>query len=58
MFDSCPDVIRPNDLMKLLGFGRTKTYQLLRDGTIPSRRIGGSYLIRKDDVIEFLQEKK
>lgn len=56
MFDSYPDVIRPNQLSEMLGIGRTKTYQLLQSGTIPYRKIGGNYFIRKADVIEFLSK--
>lgn len=55
MFDTYPDVIRPNDLSTMLGIGRTKTYQLIKSGTIPCRKIGGNYFIRKEDVIRFMQ---
>lgn len=55
MFKDYPDVVRPTDLCTMLGIGRTKTYQLIKTGTIPSRRIGGNYFIRKEDVIEFMR---
>ena len=33
---------------------RTKTYQLLQDGTIPSRKLGTDYRIPKFSVIKYL----
>ena len=58
MFKDYPDVIRPNELSKMLHIGRTKTYQLIKSGTLPSRRIGGNYFIRKTDVIDFMENKQ
>lgn len=55
MFRDYPDVIRPQQLCTMLGIGRTKVYGLLKTGTIPHRKIGGNYFIRKIDVIEFLK---
>ena len=55
MFDNYPDVIRPNELSKMLQIGRTKTYTLIKSGILPSKRIGGHYFIRKIDVLKFLE---
>lgn len=52
MFKDYPDVIRPAELSQMLHIGRTKTYQLIKSGAMPSRRIGGNYFIRKTDVGE------
>ena len=56
MFDSYPDIVRPKDLCAMLGFGRTKIYKLIHSGVIPSYRIGGNYVIRKKDIINFLNQ--
>lgn len=58
MFDEYPDVIRPNELKEMLHIGRTKAYQLIKTGSLPSRRIGGNYFIRKTDVIHFMDSNK
>lgn len=58
MFKDYPDVIRPNELSQMLHIGRTKTYQLIKSGALPSRRIGGNYFIRKTDVIDFMENKQ
>lgn len=58
MFNDYPDVIRPNELSKMLHIGRTKTYQIIKSGILPSRRIGGNYFIRKADVIDFMENKQ
>ena len=52
MFDNYPDVIRPKQLQEMLHIGRTKS------GTLPCRKIGGDYFIRKLDVILLLQKNK
>lgn len=58
MFDNYPDVVRPNELMEMLHIGRTKVYQLIKNESLPSRRIGGNYFIRKIDVINFMEKDK
>lgn len=35
-------LFRPSEAAELLGIGRSKVYQLLADGTLPSVRIGKS----------------
>ncbi|MDE7019262.1 MAG: helix-turn-helix domain-containing protein [Lachnospiraceae bacterium] len=57
MFESYPDVVRPQQLEDMLQIGRTKLYGLLRTGQIPNKRIGANYFIRKDAVIAYLEEK-
>lgn len=57
MFESYPDVVRPQQLQDMLQMGRTKIYGLLRTNQLPNKRIGGNYFIRKDAVIAYLQEK-
>ena len=57
MFESYPDVVRPQQLEEMLQMGRTKVYKLLKSNQLPSKRIGGNYFIRKDAVIAFLEEK-
>ena len=44
MFEKYPDVV----------IGLTLTYRLLRNGILPSKRIGKKYIIAKRTVIEFV----
>lgn len=55
MFENYPDVVRISDLKEMLGIGRTKAYRLIKDGIIPSRKIGGNYYIKKAAIISLLE---
>lgn len=57
MFESYPDVVRPQQLKAMLQMGSTKIYELLRTNQIPNKRIGANYFIRKDAVIAYLEEE-
>ena len=48
------DVLTFNELQSVLKLGRTKTYQLLQDGIIPSVRLETRYRILKHNVINYL----
>lgn len=49
-----PDVLTADDLMRILRIGRSKVYELLRNGTVASIRVGKRYMIPKILLIEFL----
>jgi len=40
----------------LLRCGRTKTYELLQTGEIPSYRVGRNRIVRRGDVLAWLGE--
>jgi excisionase family DNA binding protein len=46
------------DLCELLGIGRTLTYQLIAERTIPAVRIGRAIRVRKTDVEKWLEENR
>lgn len=52
------DVLTFKELKEVLKLGRNKVYELLKDGTIPSTKIGRDYRILKIDVINFLQNHR
>ena len=54
MFKEYPDCVDSVQLAKMLGIKRTKTYELLKDGTIKSIKIGKDYKISKYNVIAYL----
>ena len=54
MFKDFPDCVGVEQLGQMLGIKRTKTYELLKDGTIKSIKIGKDYKIPKYNVIAYL----
>lgn len=54
MFKEFPDCVGVQDLQKMLGIKRTKTYELLKSGTIKSIKIGKDYKISKLNVVAYL----
>jgi excisionase family DNA binding protein len=48
-------LMSPEELAKFLGLGRTRTYELLSAGTIPSIRIGRLRKVRRTDVDKFIE---
>lgn len=40
MFTNYPDVVTPNDVMKMLHIGRNNVYELLKNGNIKTLKIG------------------
>ena len=54
MFKDFPDCVDVHQLGQMLGIKRTKTYELLQNGTIKSLKIGKDYKIPKYNVIAYL----
>lgn len=54
MFEKYPDVETPEQVAEMLQIGLTLTYRLLRNGMLPSKRIGKKYIIAKRTVIKFV----
>ena len=51
-----PPVLKVENLMPILSIGRNTAYELVRSGQIRSIRIGTSYRIPKDAVVDFIQK--
>lgn len=49
-----PIVLRIDDLIEILSIGRNAAYDLIRSGEIRSIRIGKSYRIPRDAVVEYI----
>ena len=54
MFESCPDVVTVEQLMKMLGIGKSKAYELLQNRDIVSLKVGRKYLIPKKAIVDFI----
>jgi len=47
-----------DELVRWLGLGRTKAYEMLRSGEIPSYKIGRIRRIRRQDLEAWLERNK
>lgn len=54
LYAKYPDIVTPDDIMKMLRIGRNAAYALLRSNTIPSFRVGKRYKVTKQSVIEYI----
>ena len=54
LFEKYPDVVTPEQVAEMLQIGLILTYRLLRNGMLPSKRVGKKYIIAKQTVIEFV----
>lgn len=54
MFRDYPDALTPRQVQEMLGVGQRLAYTLLRDGKIPSIRMGKLYRVPKVAVINYL----
>ena len=57
MFVQYPDVLTVKQLQDALGVGRTTAYKLVRDGEIPSFKIGTATRIPKGGLISYLHDR-
>lgn len=53
-YDDLPLVLHVKDLVRVLSVSQNTAYALVRSGQIRSIRMGRSYRIPKDAVIEYL----
>ena len=55
MLEKYKDVLGVEDLCEILGIGKNTAYKILKDNTIPNRRIGRKYIIPKCGLIKYLK---
>lgn len=54
MFDEYPDILSVQQLMRALGIGRNKAYDMLKHNQIRNIKIGKNYKVPKSCLIEFV----
>ena len=54
MFTSYPDIVNIPQLKEMLGIGVNLAYELVRQNTIPSLKVGREYKIPKRNIIAYL----
>jgi excisionase family DNA binding protein len=55
-FPEYPDVLSVEMVQEILGLGKESTYQLIRNGTIHSIRVGKRFLIHKYNLTSWLNQ--
>jgi len=58
MFKEYPDIVTVAQLQKMLGIGKNTAYNMLKNSTIQSIRIGKVHKIPKRNIIKYLQSKR
>ena len=57
MFEQCSDLLTIKDLQVVLKIVRNKAYQLIRSGELQSFKIGTSFRMPKNSVVEYVERK-
>ncbi len=55
MFENAPDLLTRKQCQNLLQISKSKMLEIIHEGWIPARRIGGHYRIEKSDLIDFIR---
>ena len=58
LFKNYPDVVSVEQLSEMLHIGQVLAYRLVRNGEIKSRKVGRKYIITKQNVIDFINNKE
>ena len=56
-YDELPLFINADTLAKVLGVSRASAYELMREKDFPSFRIGKRILVRKENLIEWIEKR-
>jgi excisionase family DNA binding protein len=51
-------ILTINELLALLQIGKTKLYELLRSGELPSFRVGRLYRVTLNDVERYIEKSR
>ena len=57
-FKNEPDILRVSDITRLLHCSKNTIYELVKDGRLPSIRLGRSILIPKTALVEMMVNEK
>jgi len=50
------ELLKPDDVAKILQISKAKAYTLLKEGGIPTIRIGGLVRVRREDLEQYIHE--
>jgi excisionase family DNA binding protein len=57
LLKNAPDVLTPREVAKWTRYGKNTVYAMLKDGTLHGYVFRGSYLVGKEDLIDFMVEQ-
>lgn len=57
-FAEYPEHLTPEHLAEILGVRRPTAYQWIRNGVIPAYKVGGSWIIFRDEVMDHLRQSR
>lgn len=49
-------ILNQRDLLEILPFGRTKCWELIRNGVIPTVKVGQDYIITEEKLKEWVDK--
>lgn len=55
LFEALPTRLEVKHVAEILGKSTTAVYELLRNGDVPAYKVGGSWLILRDEVREAIE---
>ena len=57
-FQNFPNVLSPKEGHTYFGISRTTTYRIFHDATFPAFYIGNRLLVRRDELLGWLERQK
>jgi len=54
IFEAYPDVVGIEELMEMLGIGKSLAYRLLQSHKIEAKKVGRQYKIAKSRIIDYI----
>jgi len=56
MFEDYNDILRVQDIQSALRIGRTRAYELVKEGKLARLRVGNKILVPKKSLIEYVEQ--
>lgn len=56
MFEDYNDILRVQDIQSALHIGRTRAYELVKEGKLSRLRVGNKILVPKKSLIEYVEQ--
>jgi len=54
MFQDYPDIVSVEQIMNMLGIGKSSVYALLQSNQIHNVKVGRKYIVPKQSVVDFV----
>ena len=55
MLENTPDTLTVKDLQRVLHIGKNMSLRLINENIIEAHKIGGKWVIMKEDVIDYIK---